>query len=237
MRISICVSDSTTTGMLKTLDSIMEFAQDDDVAAYLTELIPELRTDFLTDYSAANFKKLVRHTRLPVIGTHRIKAELGNYDGSPVKRIRIALEQADAGARYVDVEHRHFSPQDFAHYYATQTRMINSWHDKEGTPPQPELSRLYMEMLEKTTGLGGICKLVSTANSPADADRMCRLLDHVGPDNIIMCMGEYGRGSRTYCGRKGFLTYAVRTPEEVVAPGQPTFKELISDCAANGWRK
>ena len=71
-------------------------------------------------------------------------------------------------------------------------------------------------------------KIVTTATSKADADRVLALYREAEPGTLVaFCMGPEGRESRFEALKRGApFTYACLTPEEATAPGQWTAAEM-----------
>ena len=102
---------------------------------------------------------------------------------------------------------------------------IRSFHDFSETPPEDTLYSL----LEKGRRFGGeVVKIVTTAASRADVDRVMALYRETEPGTLVaFCMGPEGRESRLEALKQGApFTYACLTPEEATAPGQWTAAEM-----------
>ena len=105
------------------------------------------------------------------------------------------------------------------------TMLIRSFHDFAGTPPDATL----LSLLEKGRRFGGeVVKIVTTATSKADADRVIALYREAVPGTLVaFCMGPEGRESRLEALRQGApFTYACLTAAEATAPGQWTAAEM-----------
>ena len=149
------------------------------------------------------------------------------------KRLVRAIE---AGARYVDVEleaEKQMSKRVRQAAHENGTIFIRSYHDFEGTPSTESLR----SVMEKCVYHGAdLVKIVTTAHSQEDADRLLGLYDWcrqegATPDKriasmadgalVAFCMGEAGKSSRLDCLRYGApYTYAALNAEEKAAPGQ-----------------
>ena len=154
------------------------------------------------------------------------------------KRLVRAIE---AGARYVDVEmevEKQMSKRIRNAAHENGTIFIRSYHDFEGTDSFEALKAL----VEKCHYHGAdVVKLVTTAHSSEDAERVLGLYDWLGQIDskdglavlkdgglIAFCMGEEGKQSRLDCLRKGApYTYAALTEEEAAAPGQWPASEMM----------
>ncbi len=149
----------------------------------------------------------------------------------------------EAGARYVDVEmevEKQMSKRIRNVAHESGTVFIRSYHDFEGTDSFEALKAL----VEKCRYHGAdVVKLVTTAQSSDDVERVMGLYDWLAQENtddrngvagladgglIAFCMGEAGRQSRLDCLRKGApYTYAALTSEEAAAPGQWPMDEMM----------
>ena len=149
------------------------------------------------------------------------------------KRLIRAIE---AGARYVDVEieaQKQMSKRVRQAAHENGTVFIRSYHDFEGTDSFEALKA----MVEKCVYHGAdMVKIVTTAHSAADAEKVMALYDWCRQEKasgnerigalaegglIAFCMGEDGRQSRLDCLKYGApYTYAALNDEEIAAPGQ-----------------
>ena len=137
------------------------------------------------------------------------------------KRLVMAIE---AGARYVDVEieaQKQMSKRVRSAAHENGTIFIRSYHDFEGTDSYEALKALA----EKCKYHGAdIVKLVTTAHSSEDVERVMALYEWAKAENIDLiafCMGEAGRQSRLDCLKYGApYTYAALSADEAAAPGQ-----------------
>lgn len=177
----------------------------------------------------------------PLVATCRI-AE------TTVQKAQLKLERAiEAGARYVDVEieaPKTMSKAVRAAAHENGAFFIRSYHDFEGTAGDEELRAMLKTCLYQGAD---IVKIVTTAHSEADVQRVLSLYDWCAeqyaqwqergadprekvlpPTSLIaFCMGEVGRDSRIDCLRKGApYTYAALTADEAAAPGQWQLSEI-----------
>jgi len=138
-----------------------------------------------------------------------------------------------AGADYVDI------PLDFPENSRQWlmnlalnhgTRVILSWHNYTNTD-SPERLRAIAEQA-RTLG-ADIIKVVTTAQTPADAETVLALYDLFPPERLLaFAMGEAGRASRFQAFEKGapFL-FVSPTRQNATAPGQPCWFDLLPDSA------
>lgn len=166
------------------------------------------------------------------------------------KRLGCAIE---AGARYVDLEleaQKQMSKRIRNMAHENGTIFIRSYHDFEGTDSVEALKAI----VEKCFYHGAdMVKIVTTAHSQADVDKVMSLYDWCSKEKelnnvlknnrredksagsladgglIAFCMGEVGRQSRIDCLMKGApYTYAALSELEKAAPGQWTADEMCS---------
>ncbi len=176
----------------------------------------EIRLD-RCELSNDEIDELFSTSDTPLVATCRISEELP----SNVAEARL-IRAIQSGAAYVDVELEAPSMMSKrirreANEYGTV--FIRSYHDFTGTESLQALKALA----EKCLHLGaGVAKIVTTAHSQADVDKVMALYDEFKPGQLIaFCMGEEGRDSRLNCLRKGApYTYAAMNAEEAAAPGQ-----------------
>ena len=147
-----------------------------------------------------------------------------------IKAMQIAerklVRAIEAGARYVDVEleaPKQMSKRVRSAAHENGTVFVRSYHDFEGTDSLEALKAI----VEKCHYHGAdMVKIVTTANSEADAQRVLALYDWYAKEFpqgglVAFCMGEEGRQSRLDCIGKGApYTYAALSTDEAAAPGQ-----------------
>jgi 3-phosphoshikimate 1-carboxyvinyltransferase len=185
---------------------------------------------------------------IPLVATCRI-SEIASSEPSlqdlpassrEIKAMQIAekrlIKAIEAGARYVDVEieaQKQMSKRVRQAAHENGTIFIRSYHDFEGTDSLEALKAI----VEKCVYHGAdVVKIVTTAHSDADADKVlalyhwCREEKKSGNEKIgaladggliAFCMSGAGRQSRLDCLKLGApYTYAALTEEEAAAPGQ-----------------
>ena len=147
-----------------------------------------------------------------------------------IKAMQIAekklIRAIEAGARYVDVEleaQKQMSKRVRNAAHESGAVFIRSYHDFEGTDSLEALKAI----VEKCHYHGAdMVKLVTTARSQADVERVMSLYDWYSkeyPDGALVafCMGEEGKASRLEALRRGApYTYAALNEQESAAPGQ-----------------
>ncbi len=233
----------------KTLDEILEILESGEVE------MAEIRLD-LCDLDGEEIEELFSESDVPLIATCRIAtladrvrgeasllsdagkalSEQGMYLSAPRHGRNAAEELAEsqlmkaieAGAKYVDLEMEAPPMMGRKIRQACQEHgsiLIRSFHDFTGTPPEASL----LSLLEKGRRFGGeVVKIVTTAASRVDANRVLALYREAEPGTLVaFSMGSEGRDSRLEALRCGApFTYACLTPEEATAPGQWTTAEM-----------
>ena len=215
-----------TTIQNKTAEQILEALEHCEMA--------EIRLD-RCELSARDTENVFT-SDVPLVATCRI-AEVAQNEPSlqgltdsarEIKAMQIAekrlVRAIEAGARYVDVEieaQKQMSKRVRSAAHENGTIFIRSYHDFEGTDSYEALKAL----VEKCKYHGAdIVKLVTTAHSEEDVERVMALYEWAKDENIDLiafCMGETGRQSRLDCLKYGApYTYAALSAEEEAAPGQ-----------------
>ena len=215
-----------TTIQNKTAEQILEALEHCEMA--------EIRLD-RCDLSARDTENVFT-SDVPLVATCRI-AEVAQNEPAlqgltdsarEIKAMQIAekrlVRAIEAGARYVDVEieaQKQMSKRVRSAAHENGTIFIRSYHDFEGTDSYEALKAL----VEKYRYHGAdIVKLVTTAHSSEDVERVMALYEWAHAENIDLiafCMGEAGRQSRLDCLKYGApYTYAALSADETAAPGQ-----------------
>ena len=215
-----------TTIQNKTAEQILEALEHCEMA--------EIRLD-RCELSARDTENVFT-SDVPLVATCRI-AEVAQNEPSlqgltdsarEIKAMQIAekrlVRAIEAGARYVDVEieaQKQMSKRVRSAAHENGTIFIRSYHDFEGTDSYEALKAL----VEKCKYHGAdIVKLVTTAHSSEDVERVMALYEWAKSENIDLiafCMGEAGRQSRLDCLKYGApYTYAALSTDEAAAPGQ-----------------
>ena len=186
----------------------------------------ELRLDYL---EKPDLKRLLKTRPGPVIATNRLEAQGGRWRGSEEDRRRLLAEALALGVDCLDVEWA--ADAAWRRELAAkrgETRLILSWHDFSGTPPQERLEAIFEEML--AAGDAEIVKLVTQAREPGDNLRVLSLIPRaraLGREIIAFCMGPMGKWSRVAAPMLGaFLTFAPLNPKQGSATGQITVNEM-----------
>ena len=215
-----------TTIQNKTAEQILEVLEHCEMA--------EIRLD-RCELSARDTENVFT-SDVPLVATCRI-AEVAQNEPAlqgltdsarEIKAMQIAekrlVRAIEAGARYVDVEieaQKQMSKRVRGAAHENGTIFIRSYHDFNGTDSFESLKA----MVEKCRYHGAdIVKLVTTAHSPEDVEKVMALYDWARGEKIELiafCMGEIGKESRLECLKHGApYTYAALAEEEAAAPGQ-----------------
>ena len=179
----------------------------------------ELRLDYLR--SDPDISGLLRDRPTPIVMTCRRQSDRGRWRGTEQERVAILKQAIASGVDYIDLEAdiaktiRRFGP----------TKRIVSYHNFRETPANLEAIHKELASLD-----ADVVKLATTANTPADAVRMLKLVKNAtaaGTPTAGFCMESPGVFSRVLCGKYGSpFTYATFSEERVLAPGQLTFAEM-----------
>ena len=171
---------------------------------------------------------LVATCRIAEVAQNELSLQGLTDSAREIKAMQIAekrlVRAIEAGARYVDVEieaQKQMSKRVRSAAHENGTIFIRSYHDFEGTDSYEALKAL----VEKCKYHGAdIVKLVTTAHSSEDVERVMALYEWAKAENIDLiafCMGEAGRQSRLDCLKYGApYTYAALSADEAAAPGQ-----------------
>ncbi|KAI9143321.1 EPSP synthase-domain-containing protein [Paraphysoderma sedebokerense] len=168
----------------------------------------ELRVDLLkstdVNFVARQLALLRQHTDLPVIFTVRSKSQAGNFpDNEHEKMFGLIHHALKWGCEYIDLEIT--APDSHIQKIVsatslTSTRIIASYHDKDGSIPwnHPQM----LTHLIKANQIGDIVKIISRAHSLEDNFALQTFLNTVVPTVtkkpvIALNMGRIGQLSRT----------------------------------------
>ncbi len=214
IRICACIAEKNKEQCIKSIEEAVQKGAG----------LVELRLDFLN--GAEGLKQIIDSSALPIIVTNRSTENGGHFDGSEKERTDQLINAIKCGADFVDVE---LEVSELVLTKALEktngngTKLIISVHDFEKTPSQKVLN----DLLEKAANLGDIAKIVTTANSIEDCERVLGLLKRSnGKKLIAFSMGEIGQFTRIVSPIMGaYLTYAAIG--EKIAPGQLGLESLI----------
>jgi len=181
----------------------------------------EVRLDLI----GAGWTALVPHLKKPWIATNRPRREGGKCDDVETSRMESLFQALEAGAAMVDIELGTADLARVTRRIKLKGRCLISYHNFTATPPYRELAAILAA--EKSAG-ADICKVVTTAQRPADNFPLLQLLrDFAATPAVAFAMGEHGTLSRILCPLVGgAFTYAAVSPGAASAPGQLTAAEL-----------
>ena len=175
----------------------------------------------------------------PLVATCRVVDDGNGTWEEAEEKLTAAVE---AGAAFLDLEIE--APKEIGKRLRRActeygTTMIRSSHFFAGTPSEDVLRGT----VEKCRKFGGeIVKIAAMAKSEEDVARVLGLYSVAEPDDqrlyelIAFSMGEIGKASRLECLKLGSpFTYAALNENEVVAPGQWSYSEMLT--AVYGGRK
>ncbi len=159
-----------------------------------------------------------------IVCTLRPKTEGGKFSGNEKERIAILKLIAEYNPFLLDVEFNTLKRNSSLRRYlkSTKTKLLVSWHDFKKTPSSAELKKKMNQMSKFSSNV----KIVSTAKSTMDSNRMLELYSKKGKNNLIsFAMGDFGRISRILCLYLGSpFTYV--SLGKAVAPGQFSVDEV-----------
>lgn len=168
----------------------------------------EIRAERL---AVADVADAVRRALLPVLVACRQPGE-----------IRRAKLRAAASAAWLDVEE-----EDFSFAKPLGPKILLSFHDYEGVPPDLERRLARIE----SRGADAI-KIACTPRTTGDLLRLLELRPRL--PHVVLGMGEWGEPTRVLYRRMGSLwTYAWIDPETKTAPGQLSVAEMRETYAAD----
>ncbi len=178
----------------------------------------ELRLDYIR--RAVNLKRLMKNKPCSVIATCRRPEDGGEWQGTERDRLMLLRTAIADGVDYVDLE------EDVASQIPRfgPTKRIVSYHNFRDTPE--DLEHIHERMCQLDCD---IVKLATMAHKPADNLRMMDLMQSSSKPMIGLCMGEIGTPTRILAGKYGApFTYATFHADRQLAPGQLTYKEMLS---------
>ncbi len=179
----------------------------------------ELRIDLFQEIDLPSIEHLRRTITGKVIFTLRSRRNGGGFLGSEEKRLQLAKSLLAFKPDYFDFE----SDTDpiFLNELLdaqSETKIILSYHNFIATPKH--LDVILNKMLTQPSYAYKIC---TTANSFSDSYKMLRFVQKMNKSglNIIgICMGDYGRITRTDGLKAGnYLNYTILHTRDKVSPG------------------
>ncbi len=184
----------------------------------------EVRFDFLKTEQIPEAIEIIKKDLNKIVCTLRPKTEGGKFSGNEKERIAILKLIAEYNPYLLDVEFNTLKRNSSLRRYlkSTKTKLLVSWHDFKKTPSSAELKKKMNQMGKFSSNV----KIVSTAKSTMDSNRMLELYSKKGKNNLIsFAMGDFGRISRILCLYLGSpFTYV--SLGKAVAPGQFSVDEV-----------
>ncbi len=184
----------------------------------------EVRFDFLKIEQIPEVLETLKNDLNKIVCTLRPKIEGGKFLGNEKERIAILKLIAEYNPFLLDVEFNTLKRNSSLVRYlkSTKTKLLVSWHDFKKTPSTAELKKKMNQMSKFSSNV----KIVSTAKSTDDSNRMLELYSKKGRNNLIsFAMGDLGRISRILCLYLG-SPYTYVSLGKAVAPGQFSVDEV-----------
>ena len=178
----------------------------------------EVRFDFLKINQIPEALETIKKDLNKIVCTLRPKVEGGKFSGNEKERIAILKLIAEYNPFLLDVEFNTLKKNSTLVKYlkSTKTKLLVSWHDFKKTPSTSELKKKMNQMSKFSFNV----KIVSTAKSTNDSNRMLELYSKKGRNNLIsFAMGDFGRISRILCLYLG-SPYTYVSLGKAIAPGQ-----------------
>ena len=184
----------------------------------------EVRFDFLKIEQIPEALETIKKDLNKIVCTLRPKTEGGKFSGNEKERIAILKLIAEYNPFLLDVEFNTLKRNSLLRRYlkSTKTKLLVSWHDFKKTPSSTELKKKMKEMSKFSSNV----KIVCTAKSTDDSNRMLELYSKKGKNNLIsFAMGDLGRISRILCLYLG-SPYTYVSLGKPIAPGQFSVDEV-----------
>jgi len=184
----------------------------------------EVRFDFLKIEQIPEAIEMIKKDLNRIVCTLRPKTEGGKFLGNEKERIDIIKLIAEYNPFLLDVEFNTLKRNLSLVKYlkSTKTKLLVSWHDFKKTPSSAKLKK----KMEQMTKFSSNVKIVSTAKSINDSNRMLELYSKKGKTILIsFAMGDFGRISRILCLYLG-SPYTYVSLGKAIAPGQFSVDEI-----------
>jgi len=184
----------------------------------------EVRFDFLKIEQIPEAIEMIKKDLSKIVCTLRPKTEGGKFTGNEKERIAILKLIAEYNPYLLDVEFNTLKRNSSLVKYlkSTKTKLLVSWHDFKKTPSSAELKKKMNQMIKFSSNV----KIVCTAKSTDDSNRMLELYSKKGKSNLIsFAMGDLGRISRILCLYLG-SPYTYVSLGKAIAPGQFSVDEI-----------
>ena len=181
----------------------------------------ELRIDLV----GQGWTALAPELKKPWIACARSRAEGGKWPGNDAEKTAELVTAVELGASIVDIELSLSNLAEAIPLIKKKAECLLSLHELEKTSPLEQLK----EIVKKQLAAGAdICKVVTTAQSPADNLTTLNLIaGFPGAKIVSFAMGPLGFASRVLCPLVGgYFTYASLGEGKESAPGQLTVEQL-----------
>lgn len=206
-----------------------------NLAAVVTDLDTVERAEvadvleFRMDHAEDPLQQLASYDgNLPIIATNRSKAEGGT--GGPNRLKHLAEAATDPSVAAIDVELASIEDGEASDVLRTSrktdTAVVVSWHDFDGTPSPTILER----RLRSACAQGTVGKVAVTAHDSGDVLDLLTVTHRLANEGHLvatMSMGEAGRHSRIVAPLYGSrIGYAPLDVANATAPGQFTLRTM-----------
>ncbi len=184
----------------------------------------EVRFDFLKSEQIPEAIEIIKKDLKKIVCTLRPKTEGGKFSGNEKERVDILKLIAEYNPFLLDIEFNTLKRNSSLRRYlkSTKTNLLVSWHDFKKTPSSTELKKKMKQMSKFSSNV----KIVCTAKSTDDSNRMLELYSKKGKNNLIsFAMGDFGRISRILCLYLG-SPYTYVSLGKAIAPGQFSVDEV-----------
>ncbi len=188
-----------------------------------TDLV-EFRIDTLRSPNIAEIKNELSSFGARSIFTVRPTLEGGIFKGSEAHRVDLIRALSELRPAILDIELHTLEANPGLLSGVPRQNLIVSWHDIMRTPGRARLNSILSKMAE----FGGLAKVVTTANDPADAIAVLSLYDRPGRAPIAFCMGVDGIFSRVMAMQLGSPLAYASLDGEPTAPGQLSLGQMLS---------
>jgi 3-dehydroquinate dehydratase type I len=185
----------------------------------------EIRLDLIKDVSS--LAAIRQRTNRPMIATIRRRGNGGFFDGKEATRMEKLIQAAKAGFDYIDIDlNSNEVGESVGRFEREGAKAIVSYHNSKTTPGTTVLESILKK--EKRAG-ADICKIVTTARSPADNLRCLTFVNKHSRNVRMVCfaMGRLGTSSRVLSPVFGaYFTFASSGIGKETASGQLPISEL-----------
>jgi 3-dehydroquinate dehydratase/shikimate dehydrogenase len=177
----------------------------------------EIRLDYLRN--VPDFKRLLADKPCPLVATCRRAEDGGKWAGTEAARQMLLRQAIVAGFDWVDLE---TDVADAIRRFKDVKRIV-SYHNLREVPA--DLEGIHARMCQQDAD---VVKVAVRALKPTDNLRVLALLKDAPKPTVAICMGDQGMPARVLAGKYGApFTYAGFNKERTLAPGMPTYEEIL----------